>query len=280
MRQLHLRQPVADAAMDAEAERQMLPRPRAVDDEVVRVVRSRPRRDCPRRTTSPPCRPALMRLPPSSTSSSAVRRMWVTGVTADDLRHQAGDQPGIVAQLAVFAGEPVQRQHAAGNRIPRRVVAADQQQDQVAEELAGATAGRASPRRAPAWRSGRAAAADLRARARATVKYSSIFCSTASRFGSESISVPARVFTVATFGPVGQRAPVLKRKIEQRRQHLRGQLDRYAIHPVERLAPRQCVQDASSPLADRARELLQVHRARRSAPPPCVARRASAGPSR
>ena len=31
------------------------------------------------------------------------------------------------------------------------------------------------------------------------VKYSIACCSTASRFSSESISVPARVFTVATF---------------------------------------------------------------------------------
>src|SRR5260370_34568171 len=35
-RQLHFGQPVADAPMDAEAERHVMPRPRAVDDELVR----------------------------------------------------------------------------------------------------------------------------------------------------------------------------------------------------------------------------------------------------
>src|SRR5205823_12666407 len=36
--QLQLREAIADAAMDAEAEGQMLPRPCAIDDEVVRVL--------------------------------------------------------------------------------------------------------------------------------------------------------------------------------------------------------------------------------------------------
>ena len=49
--QLHLGQAVADAAVDAEAEGQVLARPLAVDDEGVRVARSPPRRGCPRRTT-------------------------------------------------------------------------------------------------------------------------------------------------------------------------------------------------------------------------------------
>src|SRR6516225_3527874 len=36
--QLHLRQPVADAAMDAEPERQMLTGPRAIDDKAIRLL--------------------------------------------------------------------------------------------------------------------------------------------------------------------------------------------------------------------------------------------------
>ena len=56
--QLHLREAVAHAAVNAEAERQVMARLRPIDDERVGVVDRRPRRDCPRRTTSPPCRPS------------------------------------------------------------------------------------------------------------------------------------------------------------------------------------------------------------------------------
>ena len=48
--------------MDAEAEREMLARPCTIDDEVVGVL------------------DRLLVLPLSSVFSSAVRRMWITGV--------------------------------------------------------------------------------------------------------------------------------------------------------------------------------------------------------
>ena len=44
-----------------------------------------------------------------------------------------GISDGIVAQLLVLVGVLIERQHAAGDRIARRVVAADDQQNQVAE---------------------------------------------------------------------------------------------------------------------------------------------------
>ena len=66
--QLQLGQPVAHAAVDAEAERQVLARPGAVDDEASASLDRRARRGCPTRTTSPPCRPCGSCLPPSSVS--------------------------------------------------------------------------------------------------------------------------------------------------------------------------------------------------------------------
>ncbi len=81
-------------------------------------------------------------------------------------------------------------------------------------------------------------------------------------------------------GPVGQLAAVLEREVEQRRQHLRRQLDRDLVHPVERLAERQLVEDLARPLADGDGELVEMGRRERSAPRSCAARRASAGPSR
>ena len=128
--------PVADAAMDAETERQMLARTRAVDDERrsgFSIASSSRLPDMYHMATLSPLRIVL---PPSSVSSSAVRRMWITGVCQ---RMISGTMlvtsAGIVAQLAILVGILVQRQQAAGHRVARRVVAADDQQQQVAHEL-------------------------------------------------------------------------------------------------------------------------------------------------
>ena len=51
-------------------------------------------------------------------------------------------------------------------------------------------------------------------------------------------------------GPEGQLAPVRPRKVEQDRQHLRGQFDRDLVDPVELLTPRQAVEDFGGALAD------------------------------
>ena len=80
--------------------------------------------------------PLRIVLPATSVSASAVRRMWITG---DCQRMISGTMPvtsdGILAQFAVLVGILVQRQHAAGNRVARGVVAADDQQHQIAHEL-------------------------------------------------------------------------------------------------------------------------------------------------
>src|SRR4030095_12326517 len=91
-------------------------------------------------------------------------------------------------------------------------------------------------------------------------KYRSISCKTASRFSSESISVPARVLTVATFD---QRV-----KVRRSSNGKSNSVDNICVvnsietrsNPVEHLAARQVFQDADSPLADRTRHLCQVRR--------------------
>ena len=93
-----------------------------------------------------------------------------------------------------------------------------------------------------------------------SAKYSIACCSTASRFSSEvDLGAGARVHR-RDVRPVGQLPPLLEREVEQRGEHLRGQFDRHAIHPVERLAARQFVEHALRALADRAGQPLQVHR--------------------
>ena len=80
--------------------------------------------------------PALIGLPPSSVSRDAVRRMWITGVCQRMISDTAlSTSAGIGLQLAVFVGELIQRQQAAAHGIAGGVVAADDQQRQVAHEF-------------------------------------------------------------------------------------------------------------------------------------------------
>jgi len=62
--------------------------------------------------------------------------MYASGVLpADDLGHQALDQRRLGAQLGPLIGVVVQRQQAAGHAVARGVVAAHDQQHQVAHVL-------------------------------------------------------------------------------------------------------------------------------------------------
>ena len=80
--------------------------------------------------------PFLICLPPSSVSLSAVRRMCASGVCQRIISGTMRvDQRRIVAQLLVLVGVFVERQHRPRHRVARRVVAADDQQDEVAEEV-------------------------------------------------------------------------------------------------------------------------------------------------
>ena len=56
---------------------------------------------------------------------------------ADHLRHHGVDQRRIVAQLLVLVGMLVQRQHRAAHGVAGGVVAADDQQDDVAHQIVG-----------------------------------------------------------------------------------------------------------------------------------------------
>ena len=134
--QLQLGQAVADAAVDAEAEGQVLARPRAVDDEgvglldrcLVAVARDVPHHHLVA-LADRACRRARRR-------ASAVRRMCASGVCQRMISGtRLSISAGLARSLAYSAGMLVQRQQAAGDRVARGVVAADDQQDQVAQVL-------------------------------------------------------------------------------------------------------------------------------------------------
>ena len=115
---------------------EMLPRTRAVDDEfvgprdrlLVAVARHVPHDDFV----------ALADLlPPISPSASAVRRMCMTGVCQRMISGtRLGTRTGSRAACGTGPGL-VQRPHAAGDRIARRLVAANDQQREVAEIFLG-----------------------------------------------------------------------------------------------------------------------------------------------
>ena len=179
---------------------------------------------------------------------------------ADDLRHQARDQAGVVAQLAILVGIVVQRPHAARDRIARRLVAADDQQRQVAQELlrpVDQVARRLAMRQhrdqiGP--RFGRGALAPE-------------FGEALQRLGQDLQPLRLGIDDGAgvhigdrAIRPVDQLVAIREREVHQRRQHLDGQLDRHVLHPVERLVARQRIEDVPRALADRRRQLVQVHR--------------------
>ncbi len=60
--------------------------------------------------------------------------------------------------------------------------------------------------------------------------------------------------------PVAELPPVLEREVEQRRQHLAGELDRHLVHPVEGFAARQAVEQVANARADQAFEIGEILR--------------------
>src|SRR6185437_8344718 len=133
--QLHLGDAIAHAAMNAEAKRNMMAGPVAVDAEFigpldhlfVAIARDVPHDDAV-------ALPDLVALELDIAERRAAH-MGERRLVADDLRDHVGDQARLVAQLLVFVRILVQREQAAGYRVARRVVAADDQQHQVAKIL-------------------------------------------------------------------------------------------------------------------------------------------------
>jgi hypothetical protein len=121
--ELQFGEPHADAAVNAEAERQMGTRAGAIDDELVgpfdpffvAVARDVPHHDAI-------ALPDL--LPPSSVSTSAVRRMCASGVCQRITLHHVFDQVRLRSSfwysIGVFLSASTEPLMVAGGSLPRR----------------------------------------------------------------------------------------------------------------------------------------------------------------
>ena len=218
-------------------------------------------------------------MPRSSVSASAVRRMCASGVCQRMISGtMLGIRAGLSTQLLILVRVLVQRHDAAGDRVARRVVAADDQQDHVAQIFL-----RLHVPRHVGMRHHRDQIA-LGLRVDALVPQPGEI----GRAFQQLLALLLLGFDDAAgrgdggrhVRPARELAPLLEREVEQGRQHLRGELDRDAVDPVEGLAARQLVEDLARTLADRAFEAFADSPAPRSGSPPCAACRAWAGPWR
>src|SRR3984893_12686366 len=136
--QLHFGQALADAAVNTEAERQMLAWTGAVDDEAVGVfdrLLVAVARDVPHGDFVALADELAAKYDVFERGAAHVgdRRLVTNG-----LRRHRVDQFGPGAQLGEFIRVLAQEQEAAAHRIARRVVAADHEQADVAERFARA----------------------------------------------------------------------------------------------------------------------------------------------
>src|SRR6185437_735263 len=133
--ELQFGQTVSHAAVDAEAERQVLAGARTIyqigvgvfDHFVVTVARDVPHHH-------------LLALPDLLAAELDVARrvaahMGERGLPADGFRHHVGDEIWGLAQLPVLIGVLVEREHAARNRVASGVVAADDEEHEVSEKF-------------------------------------------------------------------------------------------------------------------------------------------------
>ena len=133
------------------------------------------------------------------------------------------DELGLGAQLGEFVRILAEEQEAAGHRIARRVVAADDQKDDIAQIFAGAHVARGLAMGQHRDEVGARLGVDPLvpqlheiAEALAECRFALLFAfDQAALVGDGGRNV----------GPVGELAPILERKVEQGRQHLAGELD-------------------------------------------------------
>ena len=237
--------------MHAEAERQVAAHVRPVDDVAIRVLDRllvEIAGQVPHRDLVPPADALAAHVHVGDRGAAHVRQRRLP---ADRLGHHARNEFLPVAQLVEFVGVLVQGQHARRHRVARRVVAADDQQQDVAVEFRALHAARAVGMREHGNQVG------LRRLLQALLQQPrEIGKARLQRLAARSVRFERR--DDRNIGPLRQQAAVLVGKAEQRRQHLGREIDRDLRHPVEFRAHRQSVEHVGRALADQDFEIAQI----------------------
>jgi hypothetical protein len=176
----------------------------------------------------------------------------------DDFGHQAVDERGIGAQLGHLLRMVVQREQASGHRVARSVVAADDQQGQVAHELDGPHV----PRRRPVGQHGNQIGTGRRIDS-LVPQPGEIFQHLA-QFGHAHLRIGCvgigQLIGGDHVGPMREQPAVLQRKVEEGCEHVGGQFDRDQVHPVECFIAWQAVEYLDGALADQTLPVVEVRR--------------------
>ena len=169
------------------------------------------------------------------------------GLVADAFLHRVGDQARVFLESLALVGEPVERMDDPAHGVARGIVAADDQQHQIAHEFLRVHLVHRRAVDHPADQVGRFAL--LRALRPQQLEIGRHFIQhSAPRFVE---AARGRKLGIARpVGPVGQQVAVFPGKIEQDRQHAGGQRDGDRIDPVEHFAARQGIERFAGPLAD------------------------------
>ncbi len=174
----------------------------------------------------------------------------------NDFGDHGFDERRVVPQLLVLNRVLVQGQKAAGDRVAGRVVAADDQEKNVSQILHRPHVFR----RFALGQHGDEIVARLGC-------VDALIPQLGEVGGAIAQFIPAGLLglLVAEGGacggdirPAGELPAFFPREIEKGSEHLRRQLDRHAVYPVERLIDRQRIENRAGALADRAFEFRQI----------------------
>src|SRR3954452_17893876 len=256
--QLQLGKPYPDATMNAEAKGDMRAWPSPVDDELIRAIDDlfvAVSRNVPHHHLV-----ALFDLlaPEFDVFQRGPAHMRQRRLPADHFRDETVDQLWPFTQLPELVRVFAQCIDAAGQRVAGGVVAADDQQDQVAEEVLGVHVARGFAVRhhreqIAFWRLVNALLPELPEILRALQQFALPLFFRRDQTGRTR-------YRCGDIGPARQFAAVLPREVEQHREHLRRQFDGYVINPVEHVIPGQMIEALGRALADVDRELVEMGR--------------------
>ena len=176
---------------------------------------------------------------------------------ADHFRHHRIDQRRIVAQFLVLVRVLVQRQHRGRHGVARGVIAADDQQHDVAHQVVRVHVPRGGIVRHHRDQVVPGLGVDAFVPEFGKIGGALVHFLPALLGGFDDAALRQRGRDV---GPARQLAPLLERKIEQGCQHLGCQFDRDLVDPVESFVARQLVEHLGRALPDQHRQLVEVLR--------------------